>query len=120
MIELCAQWYAAATQALGLVPGAPVALLLSSLVAVGLTQRAKFWIRPELSESVRHRTTQAIAFVCAFVPAIIMLENLNQPLSIMWAAACGLWTPAAWRAAMVAIGWRWPDLRAALSQDERE
>lgn len=120
MIETCAAWYAAAIQALGLLPMAPVALLLSSACSMKLTQWGKFLIRAELSEPLRHRLTQLIAFVCAFIPAAVSLYQMGQPMAILWATACGLWTPALWRAAMVVVGWRWPDVRDALSQDVRE
>lgn len=120
MIELCAQWYAAAIQALGLMPMAPVALLLSSLASLRLTQWIKFMLRPELSEPARHRASQAIAFVCAFIPALVLLLQIGQQMAVMWAAICGLWTPAAWRAAMLFVR-RWsPELADRLSQDVRE
>lgn len=120
MIELCAAWYAAAIQALGLLPMAPVALLLSSLVSVGGTQWLKFLLRPELSEPARHRASQAIAFACAFIPALVMLLQIEQQMAVMWAALCGLWTPALWRCAMIVLRWKSPPLADALSQDVRE
>ena len=120
MIELCAAWYAAATQALGLVPGAAVALLLSSLISLRMTQWMKFGLRPELSKDTRHRASQAIAFAWAFIPAQIALHSIGQPMAILWAAACGLWTPALWRCAMIVLRWKAPALADALSQDTRE
>ena len=100
-------------------PQPVLAIFAGTLASWGITQRLKTMIPARWSAKAREVSTQAIAFAVGFLATFALFPATNFPASFFAALIVGLWSPALWNVLMLVIGWKWPDLRDALSNPRR-
>jgi len=94
---------------------APVlAVVCGFAMSWGLTQWFKFYI-PQAWTPLSRQTASRMVAMASGVATTYALDVTTR--GIVSGLLVGLWSPYSFRAAMVLIGYRWPELREALSQD---
>lgn len=102
-----------------------MALLAGLCVSWGLTQRLKFLVPETWSYHAREVNTQLMAFMLGFASTALVWA-LAADGSRRWTDAMvaglviGLIAPALWSVLMLIIGWKFPALKDAFSQDVRK
>ena len=84
--------------------------VLGTLTAWGVTQ----WVKRELPCGVPDQIIKVIAFLVGFVVSAALNPSA---VGLVAAINVGLWAPAGWELFILAIGWKWPTARMALSRD---